>query len=245
MEFASVNVHCAYPENDEYPMLVPLLTPFDVVLMQECPAETAMQLKKDTKRHLAHYRDCSILSKEPIVSKDTIALGPVDKCAVKAKLDSGLCVACVHLDHQSEDTRAKQVQKLEPWLKDVDILGGDFNALHKGDYSEGRWMQIDWVRRERSWLEPARSEVMEMVKGLGYTLSKYVGPTTPYHTRVDYFALRPNLTIDKTWLVPTIEQEVTDHNMVCASIRVTPAPSAQPCQSAQPHAVHTEPSSRS
>lgn len=82
------------------------------------------------------------------------------------------------------------------------LLCGDFNALHKPDYSEAQWSRIAAVREKNNWEAP-RSALMEgIISRDGYldaagcrpgAPSAPVPPTCRFDTRIDYLLASPAL----------------------------------------------------
>jgi hypothetical protein len=81
-------------------------------------------------------------------------------------------VVCLHLDHMHEPARQEQMAILLDTISDTPlpdgfILCGDFNALHRNDYSDKEWQVIADVREGR-W-EPPMQEVMgELINTRGF-----------------------------------------------------------------------------
>ena len=81
------------------------------------------------------------------------------------KSNYSLNVASLHLDVMSESTRLKQIEKVLQFLNHLNpfyILMGDFNSLHREDYSDEYWDEINRIRIQNH-LEPSNSSVMKKI----------------------------------------------------------------------------------
>ena len=97
-------------------------------------------------------------------------------------------------------------------FKDADFFLGDFNALNPGDYQEKDWKDIVSVRNKLK-LEVTKPFVIEQIKSCGFSINPYLGPTTPYNTRVDYFCYKDKFGGD-FFMIDTMGPKISDHNMI-------------------------------
>lgn len=172
---------------------------------------------------------------------DTLNLGRYSKAALKVQLWIGKAepestpdryqhnfeFVTTHLDHIHEELRVSQVEKLVKFAKSANVIAGDLNALREADYSKQRWKDIAKARK-CAGLTPASSDAMNALEKCGWKPSDYVGPTTPYGTRVDYILVQGDHIVDTNVLVtldnlPRRESSnvvvpLTDHNYVMATI---------------------------
>lgn len=114
----------------------------------------------------------------PIRSSKALALNvpkAFQRGAVVAEIEApqGLVtVVCLHLDHMHEPARQQQMAILYDAIPDASlpdgfILCGDFNALHRNDYSDEEWQVIANVRAGR-WEPPMQDVMGDLINTRGF-----------------------------------------------------------------------------
>lgn len=119
-----------------------------------------------------------------------------------------------HLDHQDEQIRLYQIEKLKEIIEHekqqlydgrefTHLLLGDFNSLTRSDYTEEVWNEITEIRKKNDW-EPPQTDVMDTLKDMGYVdlIGEYckskgqeVPLTSRFDTRVDYILSNESLRV--------------------------------------------------
>jgi len=166
--------------------------PYDLIGLEEISKEAVAKLKTLLPNYQVFRSggNC-LLSLHPLTPQSiSLCVGESTRfrTAILAEVQ-GFKIIHTHLDHTTEEIRLRQLKILEPHLAQTDLIMGDLNSLYRGDYSEGDWVNLNAIRLKVK-LEPACSEVMNRLVELGFRLGPYLGPTTPYDTRVDYIATR-------------------------------------------------------
>lgn len=134
-------------------------------------------------------------------------------------------VLCTHLDHQSEERRMRQTQKLIQELPKDEIpllLVGDFNALNRADYTADEWLDMDRERRVRGW-ELCASDVVPYLKEVA-KLKDLCGANpirgSRFATRIDYiFGRNVNDIVTTDFQIPDCS-DYSDHENICICIRL-------------------------
>ena len=132
----------------------------------------------------------AILSKEPIEASEKIfmpstpedtQLGDQERDVVESRgglwarirLDDGrpLTVATTHLDHKSEELRAKQMATCLAALPSDNgsLLCGDLNTFCREDHSDDAWQRLVAFYVSKGWTAPKENSlVLDMLRNNGY-----------------------------------------------------------------------------
>ena len=218
MKVANLNVH-ALSGNRIDRLIKEVIEPnkLDVLFLQEIHYGTIKLLAKKLGWKFYHCYYCGIISKNSIdVVSEKFQVGrSFARSVFRAKIPVNgkkKTFVMTHLDHISELTRMKQLQLIKNYYKDADFFLGDFNALNPGDYQEKDWKDIVSVRNKLK-LEVTKPFVIEQIKSCGFSINPYLGPTTPYNTRVDYFCYKDKFGGD-FFMIDTMGPKISDHNMI-------------------------------
>lgn len=249
IKIASLNVH-GLSARGEAAKLAKLIydTSVDICCFQEATRKginiVVERLDQLSEQRGAWSCQChlgiAVVTRFEIKMWDTLNLGRYKKAALKVQLWIGkeepdssspdqhnFEFVTTHLDHIYEELRVSQVEKLVKFAISANVIAGDLNALREADYSKQRWKDIAKARK-CAGLTPASSDAMNALEKCGWKPSDYVGPTTPYGTRVDYILVQGDHIVDPKVLVtldnlPRHESSnvvvpLTDHNYVMATI---------------------------
>lgn len=119
-----------------------------------------------------------VCARYPIRSSKAITLDvpkAFQRGAVLAEIEAphGLfTIICLHLDHMREPERQEQMAILfreieNVLLPDGFVLCGDFNALHRNDYSDEEWQAIADVRAGQ-WEPPMQDLMADLINTRGF-----------------------------------------------------------------------------
>lgn len=147
---------------------------------------------------------------------------------------------CTHLDHVDEDMRMIEAQTLLDFV-DTErvvlgcrnqsfphVIGGDFNALSRADYTDARWTEITRHRAMSSW-EPPQSRLVDefLVRDNFYVdvcaKSDLKVWSSRFDTRIDYFfanadAIREGFEFTCLGSLPNTET-MSDHKTVVVEMK--------------------------
>ena len=199
----------------------------DIICFQEMTKSAIQTIARDTNMTYIFRYGNGIISKLPIVEYKLIGLTGY-RGAIKAKIllskKNTVTITVTHLDHLKENTRMLQIEKICPYFEHVDFLIGDMNALYSDDYSKRKKERIN-SRRITSKLEQYDDKVTSFILSKKFSINKFICPTCPYGTRVDYIFFKQQ-TLDEMGLsdishevVDTIETQVSDHNMLIMDMK--------------------------
>ena len=125
-----------------------------------------------------------------------------------------ITVATTHLDHKSEDLRAKQMTTALASLgkkeKGQTILCGDFNTFQRKDYTPESWDRIVDFYGSRGWATPRETSlVLDGLSSRGWRDA--AENDVPYPTPTCWTAT-PLFRIDYVWLSPDLSETSTVTN---------------------------------
>lgn len=218
MKLATLNLHMEGPNISKRLVRIIRDHHIDVLCVQECPRATANAVKQagltpgGLGLYVVSHRGLSVFSVFPIKLVKVLDLGRYHKAAMMVRV-CGHGIVNLHLDHLSEDLRLKQISRVLRDFRNVQYIVGDFNSLNEQDYTEGQWQSIQ-SSRQRAKLQAGASLVINKCHEAGYNSGPYVGPTTPYDTRVDYILKTSTYTSHST---ENIHILFSDHDMVMES----------------------------
>lgn len=172
----------------------------DVLCLQEAVGTRVCWLQVVTNMtHVAVNRDNVILVKKELRSAckqlyptnpGVLTHSPTTVRSVGLSL-RGLPILCLHLDHEIEDDRLREIEELRQGWGDVfdqAVLVGDFNALTEGDCSVEHARRVAEARRQGQWEAP-RFDVMRQLSESHQDLSPPLPDdlgTSRFQTRIDY-----------------------------------------------------------
>lgn len=232
LKIGSLNVKNLLSYQDRYQDILSLIleNDFDIICFQEMTHNAIVKLAKDTNMSYKLWFSNGILTKLKISNFETYKLVAF-RGGLKATLlydNNGIpvtiTVMVTHLDDLREDVRIKQFLSLKPYLNDVDFLIGDFNSLHKKDYSDETFNELNNIRLKCK-LEKARTEVIDLVKSNGFNINPFITPTCSYNTRVDYifykldFINKYKIVTKNDDIIDTISSNISDHNLLISDIK--------------------------
>lgn len=144
-----------------------------------------------------------------------------------------------HLDDRSEHVRLTQFDRLAGLVgRERAIVMGDFNALRRGDYSQGEMRKLE-AAREAGGVERAMFDVTEAAAEAGWVdlVSSWAGggelrrelrQTSRFGTRVDYVFATKKLAAEVRVALCEVDynNDASDHAAVV--VRLEPVPRARP-----------------
>lgn len=226
MKIASFNVKWVTPAEDRYSKIIHIFNQhqFDIICLQEVTKNTYIYIVEDIQKklnfqdfyHCLYRFGVLILSKHPYRPSST-RLIPIGghRGAILTEIILNheiITITATHLDHLDEDIRIKQIEILKPHLLTTDFFIGDMNAINLEDYSHGQHININ-KSRAIAGLPLARNDTIDTILKCGFQINKFIQPTCPYQTRVDYIFRRPkNQGIDS--VIDTITPKLSDHNLI-------------------------------
>lgn len=199
----------------------------DIMCFQEMTKSAIQAIARDTGMTYIFRFGNGIVTRLPILEYKLIGLSGY-RGAIKAKIKiskkRSVNIIVTHLDHLKESTRMFQIQKLQPHFENAHFLIGDMNALNGNDYGKRAKEGIN-SRRLKAKLEKYNDEVVSFILSEQFNVNKFICPTCPYGTRVDYIFFKQKILDDmclsdvKHEVIDTINTDVSDHNMLIMDMK--------------------------
>lgn len=209
----------------------------DIIGLQEITLPALEKLAKELKMYYIYgregYQGNGILSRYKFIEKDVITM-KVDsnkkvlpRNCIYVKVDTSfgeIEFANTHLDHLYEDIRYQQYQVIQEKILskyNLDFLVGDFNTQYFPDYNTEELEAIQ-ESRKKAKLEIADDKTVRAILSDNFKISKFIGKTCPYNTRVDYIFHKqdydPKEYRLEFSLIDCLSDYISDHNMIILEI---------------------------
>jgi len=206
MKIMTYNVHVWYDNEGKFKLqeIIDLCNEIkpDLLCLQEVTKHGLTEFQKQAGyEKLVKYHGCAILSnldiEEVLPIKHRNFFPRFTTVRVPLPNNSEFFLSCVHLDHQVEPNRMKEVdgiksQQSKVLKKDAaQVWAGDFNALNLDDYTETELNEITTIRKNNRWEMP-KNDVSTAMKKDGFVCSWTLGgkpapfATCRFDTHIDY-----------------------------------------------------------
>ncbi|MEL6343205.1 MAG: endonuclease/exonuclease/phosphatase family protein [Myxococcota bacterium] len=206
----------------------------DVWCLQECSEQlvpwfvNALGEEWRGEHAPADYLGNAVLTRAPVTNTQPLVLESIaaeQRSAMIVTIEvrgQAIPIACVHLDHTSEETRLEQWATLIEQAESLrgGVVCGDLNALTRSDYSDRAWEEIAQVRHRSVW-EPPQTRLMDIIEAQGFfdtAFSDAVRETCRFDTRVDYILIGPGCPVNVEEFEIVDGRHISDHNIVTTTL---------------------------
>jgi len=238
MKIATLNVHSIGGKKIDQLCKIINDEKLDLLCFQEISLRSATLIqfqllnkhKKKFNFKIANLKGLSVVlfTKYHIKSSKELKIqidGIEDRVAIQCSIfipsiSKTIVVIGTHLDHQDETIRLKQLEIIntEFRLGKTDVFMGDLNALWKPDYAEKELTEIQSVRKKNNW-ESAKFDLLTRLTSW-FKFDHVTHRTSRFQTRIDYILIGKKIrhTVINNNIIPTINQHISDHNMVVQNV---------------------------